>query len=93
MCLQCYSWLELTDTTQLCVISVLSDQRQWKLLGCLITVLCDLPNFQVLPPSVYVSELNNFLLCKLHSFKQYLNAFNALMLLVGQQEGHPACKN
>ena len=23
----------------------------------------------------------------------YINAFSALMLLVGRQEGHPACKN
>jgi len=27
-----------------------------------------------------------------HIFNAYLIAFSALMLLVGQQEGHPACK-
>jgi len=27
------------------------------------------------------------------SFSVLWHAFNALMLLIGQQEGHPACKN
>jgi len=35
----------------------------------------------------------NFLWDNIFSIKKFNFAFSALMLLVGQQEGHPACKN
>jgi len=34
----------------------------------------------------------NFLWDNIFSIKKFNFAFSALMLLVGQQEGHPACK-
>jgi len=45
------------------------------------------PGVLILPIACIVNVLRIFITVKLSTF-----AFNALTLLVGQQEGHPACK-
>jgi len=39
--------------------------------------------------SFYKSQINY---CKFYSTYSFFNAFSALTLLAGRQEGHPACK-
>jgi len=57
------------------------------------------PNYSVLVPEFWTNEGGQSLSGKLVSvlinrnYNQVYCAFSALTLLVGRQEGHPACKN
>jgi len=48
-------------------------------------------NWSLKKPIPYICALQS-LQMQIHSLTYLLGAFSALMLLVGQQEGHPACK-
>jgi len=43
--------------------------------------------------SIYFLHISATFMCILGLVSLLLNVFSGLMLLVGQQEGHPACKN
>jgi len=43
---------------------------------------------------MYLTEIISIIIpCAVLNINRKATAFNALMLFVGQQEGHPACKN
>jgi len=59
-----------------------------------MSALCDcrilriLPHFRIFQQSAYIA----YFFASTGIFNGIFNAFSALTLLVGRQEGHPACK-